>query len=203
MLRQQSGSSFSAQPARCFTISLSLGPQKQKTLALLDLGASTCFLDEEFAKRHKIRLVQKSKPVHVEVIDGQSLLSGSITHESEPIEVAFKDHSSYVVFNIIRTPSSLVILGLSWLEDHNPSIDWRLRRITFLVKSNAVRRPQIKKPLFIGTRAFIRSSKESAPFVIYATPISGEKTSTTSIPEQYKEFEDVFQKKNADMLLEH
>ena len=59
--RQQSGSSFFAQPARCFTISLILGPQKQKTIALLDSEASICFLDEKFAKRHKIHLVQKSK----------------------------------------------------------------------------------------------------------------------------------------------
>ena len=121
--RQQSGSSFSAQPARCFTIHLFLGPQKHKTKALLDSGASTCFLNEEFAKRHKIRLVQKSKPIHVEVIDGRPLLSGSVTHESEPMEVAFKDHNSYVVFNIISIPSSPIILGLSGLEDHNPSID--------------------------------------------------------------------------------
>ena len=111
--QQQSGSSFSVQPARCFTIPLFLGPQKQKTLALLDSGASTCFLDEEFAKHHKIRLVQKSKPVHVEVIDGRPLLSSNVIHKSEPIEVVFKDHSSHVVFNIIRIPSSPVILGLS------------------------------------------------------------------------------------------
>ena len=203
MPQHQLGSYFSAQPTRCFTISLSLGPKKQKTLALLDSGASTCFLDEKFAKQHKIRLVQKSKPIHVEVIDGRPLLSGSVTHESEPIEVTFKDHSSYVVFNIIRTPSNPVILGLSWLIDHNPSIDWRLRRITFPVKTKPVRRPQIKKPLFIGARAFIRSSKEGTPFVIYATPTRGETISTASIPEQYKDFQDVFQKKNADMLPEH
>ena len=48
--QQQSGSSLSAQLAHCFTIPLSIGPQKLKILALLDLGASTCFLDEEFAK---------------------------------------------------------------------------------------------------------------------------------------------------------
>ena len=50
----KSGSTLSAQPASCFTIPLSFGPQKIKTLALLDLGASACFLDKEFAKRHKI-----------------------------------------------------------------------------------------------------------------------------------------------------
>jgi hypothetical protein len=82
--------------------------RNKTTLALLDSGASTCFLDEEFTKRHKIRLVQKSKPIYVEVIDGRPLLYSSVIHESKPIEVTFKDHSSYVVFNIIRTPSSHV-----------------------------------------------------------------------------------------------
>ena len=178
--------------AICFIIPLTLGPQKLKILALLDSGASTCFLDEEFAKRHKIHLVQKSEPVHVEVIDGRPLLSGSVIHEPEPIEVAFKDHSSYVVFNIIRTPSSPIILGFSWLEDHNPSIDWRLRRITFPIENNPIRKKQMNKPLFIEARAFIKLSKEGTPFVIYATSTNREKTSTASIPEQYKDFQDVF-----------
>ena len=132
--QQKSGSTLSAQPASCFTIPLSFGPRKLETLALLDSGASACFLDEEFAKRQNIPLVRKAKPIHVEVIDGRPLLSGSVTHESEPIEVAFKGHNSHVVFNIIRIPSNPIILGLSWLETHNPSIDWRLRKMTFLGK---------------------------------------------------------------------
>ena len=111
--QQKSGSTLSIQTASCFTIPLFFGPQKIKTLALLDLGASACFLDEEFAKRYKIPLVLKSKPVHAEVIDGRPLLSGSITHETEPIEVTFKGHNSHIIFNIIRTPSNLVIIGFS------------------------------------------------------------------------------------------
>ena len=111
--QQKSGSTLSAQPANCFTIPLSFGPQKIKILALLDSGASACFLDKEFAERHKIPLVLKSKPVHIEVIDGRPLLSGSVTHESKPIEVAFENHSSFVIFNIIRTPSNPVVFGLS------------------------------------------------------------------------------------------
>ena len=78
--------------------------------------------------------------------------------------------------------------------------------MSFLIdhyESKPIRRSRTKNPLFLGARAFVRSSKEDTPFVIYITPTSGEKTSTTSIPEQYKEFKDVFQKKNADMLPEH
>src|SRR5665811_490260 len=66
-----------------------------------------------------------------------------------------------------------------------------------------VKKPRMKKPLFIGAWAFVRSSKEGTPFVIYAAPTNKEKTSTASIPEQYKDFEDVFLKKNTDILLEH
>ena len=84
----------------------------KKTLALLDLGASPCFLNKKFAKRYKIRLVYKSKPIHIEVINRRPLPSDSIIHKSEPIEVEFQDHSSYIVFNIITTPSNLVIFGL-------------------------------------------------------------------------------------------
>lgn len=57
--------------------------------------------------------------------------------------------------------------------------------------------------MFIGERTFVRSSKDGTSFIIYATPISGEKTLLTSIPKQYKDFEVVFQKKNADILSKH
>lgn len=148
ILQQKSGSTLSSQPASCFTIPLSFGPQKAKTLALLDSGASACFLDEEFARRHNVPLVLKLKPVYVEVIDGRPLLSGNVTHESKPVEIAFENHSSFVTFNIIRTPSNPVVLGLSWLEKHNPTIDWRLRRMTFSKdhsESKPSKRPRNKK----------------------------------------------------------
>jgi len=92
------------------------------------------------------------------------------------------------------------------LKTHNPCIDWRSRKITFW-KEDATAKSSInlhiKKPLFVEARVFIRSVKNSTPFVIYTTPTSEDTTSSTSIPEQYKEFQDVFQKKNADMLLQH
>ena len=44
--------------------------------------------------------------------------------------------------------------------------------------------------------------KEGTLFVSYAISASEEKIST-SVPEQYKAFEDVFEKKNADILPQH
>jgi hypothetical protein len=53
--------------------------------------------------------------MHLEAIDGQPLSSGDVIHETIPLEVKFGNHSISIVFNIIRTPSALVIFGLSWL----------------------------------------------------------------------------------------
>lgn len=68
-------------------------------------------------------------------------------HESDHIEVMFKDHSSYIIFNIIRTLSNPFILGLFWLKMHNPSIDWKLQRMTFSIEyfeNKPVRSSQVK-----------------------------------------------------------
>jgi hypothetical protein len=108
---------LSAQRSHCFTISLCFYSQKFKTLALLDFGTSTCFLDEEFTRLHKYPIVKKLSLVHVEVIDGQPLFFGDVTHETTPLEMRFGKHNTSIVFNIIITPSAPVILGLSWLGD--------------------------------------------------------------------------------------
>jgi hypothetical protein len=139
------------------------------------------------------------------------LSSGDVTYETALLEVKFGNHSSSIVYNIIRTPSAPVILRLSWLERYNPYIDWKSQNLEFPVTPSLVERtskPLTKKPLFIkpfftGARAFIRAAKISTPFAIYVVPASGETTTSTNIPTQYKEFQDVFEKKNADILLEH
>ena len=109
----------SSKPSSSFMIELCLGPKNYRAFGLLDSGASACFLDEDFVESRKIPLVQKPKPVHVEVIDGRPLSSGDVTHETRPIKVTIDGHDSYIAFNIIRSPSNPVILGLSWLKRNN------------------------------------------------------------------------------------
>ena len=117
------GPILSSKSSRCFTIDVSLRPKYHKASAFLDSRASPCFLDEEFLKRHNISLVKKTKFVHVEIIDGYLLSSRDVTCEILLIEVAINGHSSFVIFNIIRSLSNLVILSLSWVKKYNPHID--------------------------------------------------------------------------------
>jgi len=204
------GPILSSDPSPCFIIDVYLGPKNHKVFALLDSGASACFIDEDFVKNQKITLVKKTKPVHVEVIDGRSLISGDITHETIPLDIVIKDHTSIVTFNVIKSPSNPIILELSWLEKYNPQIDWKSRNLDFSSSSiqNSISqvetyKPNISKPLLVGTRAFVHIAKEGTPFAIYATSIGDAEKTSSGIPSRYQDFQDVFEKKNADILPKH
>lgn len=70
------GPILSSDPSPCFIVNVYLGPKNHKVFALLESGASACIIDEDFVKNQKITLVKKTKPMHVEVIDGRSLVFG-------------------------------------------------------------------------------------------------------------------------------
>ena len=98
---------------------------------LVDSGASSCFIDRHFAASNNIPLRKKSRPITVEVIDGRKLESGSIGEETELIMFQMGNHQEYLRFNVIRSPKYPVILGMSWLSLHNPTIDWSNRKLKF------------------------------------------------------------------------
>ena len=101
------------------------------TLALLDSGANSCFMDRNFAQAHQISLSKLPCPASVVVIDGRPIASGNIIEESEPVNIVLHNLTCVVSFNIISIPEHPIVLGLLWFELHNPDIDWRTREIRF------------------------------------------------------------------------
>jgi len=94
-----------------------------EALTFLDFGTSTWFMDKELVWQYKLVLMEKSTLMLVEVIDGRSFSSRPITHETKPLYVTIDSHTIKVVFNVISSPRSHVIIGLSWLILHNPRMD--------------------------------------------------------------------------------
>jgi hypothetical protein len=135
--------------------------------ALVDSGATFSFIDQTFVAQHNIHVVKKSTPVLVEVIDGRTIAFGAITHETTPLELCIDKHTEKIVFNIISTPHHPIILGLPWLETHNPIIDWRSRILTFSAQRCTSQKPQaqtnilpspaknpmVKNPKRVGTNS--------------------------------------------------
>ncbi len=110
--------------------------------ALVDSSATSSFINQTFVAQHNILVVKKSTLVPVEVMDGRTIASSAITHETTPLELRIGKHAENIVLNIISTPHHPVILGPPWLEVHNPIIDWRSRTLTFSTQRCTSQEPQ-------------------------------------------------------------
>jgi hypothetical protein len=67
--------------------------------------------------------MENKTPMPIKVIDGRNLSSKLVAHETKPLNVTISSHTSKVVFNVISSPKTIVIIGLSWLVLHNPQMD--------------------------------------------------------------------------------
>jgi hypothetical protein len=54
-----------------------------------------------------------------------------ITHEVSKVELRIQKHQEVITFDVFRLATYNVILGLPWLREHNPRIDWKLKVFTF------------------------------------------------------------------------
>jgi len=55
----------------------------------------------------------------MEVINGQSLSLGFVTHETKALDI-IGTHTSKVAFNVISSSTNPIVIGLSWFILHNP-----------------------------------------------------------------------------------
>ena len=100
-----------------------------KQSVFIDSGADDVFIDPKFAQLHSIPLVLLPNPVSCRLADGQ--ISSMISHRTIPLQMIIDDHEETISFFV--TPlCHPVILGLSWLRRHNPSIDWHNGSHAFL-----------------------------------------------------------------------
>ncbi|CAG8679283.1 10016_t:CDS:2 [Cetraspora pellucida] len=165
--------------------------------ALIDSGASACFLDLALARELNLPIYEKKTPLSVEVVDSQELSSGSITQETGPIPVHLQDHSEEIIFNLIPSPHYKVILRLPWLTLYNPEIKWRERIITFSDPTCSI---HLLPPA--GTS----STNKEQIFVVQVFSTGAvdsyhtDKGPSPTVPEKYQEFSDVFSEKEAYKL---
>jgi hypothetical protein len=101
--------------ASCFSVPLivKLDSSSIKIHALLDSRASTCFMDIDFVDCYKLPFVIKQHLILVKVINGRFLISGDVIHETTPLDIILERYYSIVTFNVIKSLSNPVILGLS------------------------------------------------------------------------------------------
>jgi hypothetical protein len=102
-----------------------------QTYAMIDSGASTSFVDIRWAKRRIPHLLNpKSTPFKVSLGDGELAKTCRVTEEVQARIAIGKHEESNLCLSATKL-SYPIMLGISWLKQHDPWIHWSQHRITF------------------------------------------------------------------------
>jgi len=115
--------------------------------ALLDSRATGMFMDKRTAAKHGFRLQKLERPIIVRNVNGTNNSAGAITHQVEA-NMYYKGHVKRIRMDVCDLEKTDVILGMPWLQVHNPEINWetgevKMIRCPLLCERNT--RPKEKK----------------------------------------------------------
>ena len=102
----------------------------QTVPALLDSGANATFIDVSVAERLGLLLTPLNAPIRVFNVDGSRNLAGDVTHTTT-ILMEYLGHHEELTAEVTNLGKNSLILGYTWLQKHNPSIDWQTGMIKF------------------------------------------------------------------------
>ena len=96
--------------------------------ALLDSSMIEMFMDRKIAARHGFRLQKLERPVIVRNIDSINNNREAIIYQVE-VNVYYKNYIERIRINTCDLGRTDVILGIPWLQAHNPEINWKIKEI--------------------------------------------------------------------------
>jgi len=99
--------------------------------ALLDSGAIGMFMDKRTAAKHGFMLKELEKPIMVRNVDGTDNSGGAIIHQVEA-NVYYKGHVERMRMDVCNLGKTEVILGMPWLQVHNPEINWETGEVKMM-----------------------------------------------------------------------
>ena len=96
--------------------------------AMIDSGASTQFIDPEFAPGLGLQLDPKSVPESLIVVDGRR--AAPLKHTCT-LDLLIDQHLETVTFQVTKLAGWQMIKGKTWLKKHNPIIDCTRNSVAF------------------------------------------------------------------------
>ena len=96
--------------------------------ALLNSGATELVMSSEFTRKKGFKLKKLERPIQVRNVDGSFNREGPIENTVE-VNVYYKGHVERTEIDVIGGQKWGVILGMPWLEHHNPEIDWKTEEV--------------------------------------------------------------------------
>jgi hypothetical protein len=96
--------------------------------SLLNSGAMDPFIDMSYANKKHITIQTLTRPIPVYNVDGTPNKLGPIC-EIANIILQYHDHTEHTQFAVTCLGKSKMILGLQWLHQHNPEINWATNEV--------------------------------------------------------------------------
>ncbi|QRW20629.1 Retrotransposable element Tf2 protein [Rhizoctonia solani] len=97
---------------------------------LIDSGATSNFISPSLVEKLKIPKTQLKNPQVVRMLDGTISQTGCIWHQVQ-LAVLANGHPHTIPFLVCPIGTTPAILGMTWLTQESPLIDWNLGTITF------------------------------------------------------------------------
>lgn len=96
--------------------------------AMVDSGATGIFIDKDFCRHHGITTVKRNRPTRLILFDGSK--ADLITHQVRG-RITVNGIDQDLVFEVTRLSTYPIVLGLPWLKEFNPTINWKEEEILF------------------------------------------------------------------------
>src|SRR5258707_10658478 len=98
--------------------------------ALVDSGATANFIHWKLVDRFHMKKEKLPTPLIVRNADNTSNIRGKITHKVV-LAVSINSHKEVITFYVSDLGSDDLILGHTWLNRHNPEVDWTTPSLSF------------------------------------------------------------------------
>lgn len=124
-------------------ITLTRDNRSVKTTALLDSGATTNFINKKFVQEHHIRTHNLPSPRPLFNVDGTLNKAGTVNSYAS-LKLTIREHTEQIPFTVTNIGSDNTIIGLTWLRQHNPNINWKDGHITLSQHPTSTQKEEIK-----------------------------------------------------------
>ena len=173
---------------------------------LLDSGATGPVLSTNWAKEAQVPCVRRKVACPITDASGNNL-PGSGRWYTRPLKMIIGDHENEMNFEVADMPEGKIdgYLPMSWLERHNPDIDWETGTMTW--RSEFCKESCLKgnrRLVFITEEELLAEDNASIHLLGMAqfTGEDGEDIALKILPE-YQDYSNIFSQQNIEALPQH
>ncbi|KAK3541862.1 hypothetical protein QTP86_008193 [Hemibagrus guttatus] len=165
-----------------------LVPPSLREKALIDSGSAVNIIDSGLIEKLRLHTIPCVPLLRVTAITNQPIREGFLYHHTPPLDLQIGlFHQEKMTFYVIASPANPIVLGLPWLQLHDPLISWREGEL-------------ICWSHHCLYSCFLHAKPRPC---LTMTVGKAEPNSSATLPEEYKDLGEVFSKENATCLPLH